>query len=103
MALRAKTRELIQAGTLPNRKADTTLGGPGCGNTCPVCNKVVAATDVEMELEFRGAAGGPVNTYHLHGHCFAAWETELRNLETARKTGVFDGAMTGSLQDTARL
>ena len=88
MALRAKIRKLIQAGTLPNRKADITLGGPGCGNTCPVCDEVVTATDVEMELEFRGHAGGRVDTYHLHGRCFADWEFELRNLETARNTGV---------------
>ena len=40
---------MIQAGSLPNRKADATYGGPGCGNL-PVCDEVVTASDVEMEL-----------------------------------------------------
>ena len=99
----AKIRAMIQAGSLPNRKADATYGGPGCGATCPVCGQVVTAADVEMELEFRDRAGGRVDTYHLHGKCHAYWDFERRNFESARKTGVSAREPSGSPEASAPL
>ena len=99
----AKIRAMIQAGSLPNRNADAAYGGPGWGDTCPVCDQVVTASDVEMELEFRDYAGGRLDTYHLHGRCHAFWEFERRNLESARKTGVSDDATSDSPEASAPL
>jgi hypothetical protein len=99
----AKIRAMIQAGSLPDHKADAMWGGRGCGNTCPVCGQAVTAADVEMELEFRGPSGGRVDIYHLHGRCHAFWDFERRNFESARKTGVFDHETSGSPEDSAPL
>jgi hypothetical protein len=95
-ALCEKIRTLIETGSLPNRKADAMWGGPGSGGICPVCGEVVTAADVEMELEFSGHAGGPVDRYHLHSRCFAGWEFERHNLEVARKRGVSADETNGS-------
>ena len=40
-ALRAKAREVIHTGKLPNRRPDRTWGGPGIGAPCRVCGEPV--------------------------------------------------------------
>jgi hypothetical protein len=86
--LREKARELIQAGTLPNRRPDRTWGGPGSGADCSICSAPVGPDEVEFEIEFdrNGDAPGPSN-YHVHLRCFAAWEVERRNLGPAKGAG----------------
>ena len=77
--LRRKAREVIRAGTLPERDADRTWGGPGSGLDCIVCGQTLHPTQSELELEFfLEGAEGPNLVHHLHGGCFLAWEAERR-------------------------
>ena len=90
--LREKARAVIQAGKLPNRRPDGMWGGPSAGDDCSICREPVKHGEVEFEIEF--ARDGNVrclDKYHVHIHCFAAWESERYDLELAR----------GGLQRTA--
>jgi hypothetical protein len=76
-ALRAKAREVLQAGNLPSRRPDRTWGGPGVGATCAVCDLSVTHDQMEFEIEFaRGGDYPGLDDYHVHMRCFAAWEFE---------------------------
>ncbi len=76
-ALRAKAREVLQAGNLPSRRPDRTWGGPGVGATCAVCDLSVRHDQMEFEIEFaRGGDYPGLDDYHVHMRCFAAWEFE---------------------------
>ena len=83
--LREKARAVIQAGKLPNRRPDGMWGGPSAGDDCTICREPVKHGEVEFEIEF--ARDGNVrclDKYHVHIHCFAAWESERYDLELAR-------------------
>jgi hypothetical protein len=83
--LREKARNVIHAGTLPNRRPDRTWGGPGAGVDCTICGMPVKHDDVELEIEFDRDDDDPdPGTYRVHTPCFAIWESERRNLERAR-------------------
>jgi hypothetical protein len=83
--LREKAREVIKAGTLPNRSPDRTWGGPGVGADCIVCRAPVTRDEVEFEIEFARDGDNPgLDKYHVHIRCFAAWESERHNLDVAR-------------------
>ena len=77
--LRERVREAIRAGTLPDRDADRTWGGPGSGVHCAVCGQTLHPIESELELEFflDRPNGGPI-VRHLHGRCFLAWDAERR-------------------------
>jgi hypothetical protein len=78
-ALRAKVREVLQAGKLPNRRPDRTWGGPGVGAPCPVCDLPVTRDQMEFEIEFARNGDSPgLDKLHVHIRCFAAWEFERR-------------------------
>ncbi len=75
--LRAKAREVIRAGKLPNRRPDRTWGGPGVGAPCAVCGEAVTKDQLEFEIEFAREADYPeLDEFHVHVRCFAAWEFE---------------------------
>jgi hypothetical protein len=77
--LRAKAREAIQAGRLPNRCPDQTWGGPGSGACCTVCGVPVRSDEFELELEFAPAGESPGPRKHpTHPRCFGALMQELR-------------------------
>lgn len=79
-ALRAKAREVLQAGKLPNRRPDRTWGGAGVGAACAVCDLPVERDQTELEIDFARDGGNPgLDTYHVHIPCFAAWEFERKN------------------------
>jgi hypothetical protein len=85
-ALRQKVRELIQAGTLPDRPPDRMWGGPGGGGDCTICGAQVKRDEVEFEIEFaRNGEGTDLSRYHVHLRCFTAWDAEGHTLERARK------------------
>ena len=74
-ALRAKAREVIRNGKLPNRRPDRTWGGPGVGAACRICSEPVTKNQLEFEIQFAydGAEPG-LDKFHVR--CFAAWEFE---------------------------
>jgi hypothetical protein len=90
--LREKAREAIQSGRLPTTRPSRMFGGPSAGATCAVCGDSVPPGEMEFELEFRAGsapegkslrdtlerlnANPEVRRYHLHHHCFVAWEFE---------------------------
>ena len=77
--LRAKARNALQNGELPNRKPDRTWGGRGVGVACAVCDLPVTKDQAEFELEFARDGDNPdLDKFHVHVRCFAAWEFERR-------------------------
>lgn len=79
-----KVREVIQAGTLPNRPPRRMWGGPGVGADCTMCNVSIQRDELELEIEFaRDNDADTVDKYHVHILCFAAWERARRKLENA--------------------
>jgi hypothetical protein len=77
--VRAKVREVLQAGKLPNRRPDCTWGGPGIGAPCTVCDLPVTSDQLEFEVQFAHDGDTPgLDKYHVHVRCFAAWEFERR-------------------------
>lgn len=80
--LRGKAREVVQAGTLPNRRPDRTWGGSGIGADCTICRTPVKPDEFEFEIEFESSRNGDSpgrDTYHVHVRCFVAWELERDN------------------------
>ena len=76
-AVRAKAREAIRTGKMPSRRRDRTWGGPGVGVICTVCGEAVRKDQLEMQVEFSHDGSTPrLASYHIHLHCFAAWELE---------------------------
>jgi hypothetical protein len=75
--LRAKARELIRAGKLPDRRPDRSWGGPGVGAPCVVCGEAVTKDQLEFEIQFAHDGGNPgLDKFHIHVRCYAAWEFE---------------------------
>jgi hypothetical protein len=75
--LRAKAKEVIRTGKLPNQRPDRTWGGPGVGAPCAVCGEPVKRDQLEFEIRFEhdGDIHG-LDKFHIHIQCFAAWELE---------------------------
>ena len=80
--IREKAREVIQAGTLPNRFPERTWGGPGVGADCTICGVPVHRDELEFEIEFvesrNGSGHHAPETYHVHVRCFTVWDQERR-------------------------
>lgn len=77
--IRAKVRDVLRAGKLPNRRPGRTWGGPGVGVPCAVCDLPVTQEQLELEIQFAHDGGNPgLDKYHVHVRCFAAWEFERR-------------------------
>ena len=75
--LRAKAREAIRTGKLPNRRPDRTWGGPGVGASCTICGEPVTKDQLEFEIQFARDGSVPeLDKFHIHVRCFAAWEFE---------------------------
>jgi hypothetical protein len=75
--LRAKAREVVRTGRLPNRRPDRMWGGPGVGASCTICGDAVTKTQLEFEIQFAidGAEPG-LEKFHTHVRCFSAWVFE---------------------------
>jgi hypothetical protein len=75
--LREKARQVVRAGTLPNRRPDQAWGGSGTGADCTICATPVKHDELEFEIEFvRSGDNRHSDTYHLHVRCFDAWQLE---------------------------
>jgi hypothetical protein len=57
--LRAKAREAIRTGKLPDRRPDRTWGGPGVGAPCTICGEPVTKNHLEFEVQFAVDGGEP--------------------------------------------
>jgi hypothetical protein len=75
-------REAIDLGRLPARRADRMWDAPCNGARCAVCGLVASQEELGYVLEFAQDGDAPVS-HHLHVRCFAAWESECRNAESA--------------------
>jgi hypothetical protein len=69
--LRDQIREKILAGDLPKEDCRMTWYGSGTGNLCAACERLIAATDVEVECDL--PRGG---TIRLHRACYDVWARE---------------------------
>ena len=66
-ALRARAREVIRTGKLPNRRPDRTWGGPGIGAPCSICGEPVTKDQLEFEVQFAVDGGVPaLDKFHIH-------------------------------------
>lgn len=99
--LRDKAREAIQAGELPHRLPDRTWGGPGVGACCTICGAPVKHDEIEIEAEVARDGDDPgCDKYRVHIRCFAAWESELDQIESAAPAALAGGSSESS-SDTA--
>lgn len=73
-ALRASARSAIQDGRVPSTRPKPVWGGPGAGETCPVCQQTLTRNEYEIEFDRPGTSGD--GTLHLHVPCFIACEEE---------------------------
>jgi hypothetical protein len=51
-SLRQQARAAIQSGSLPSRRQDRTMGGPGTGAFCALCHTALMRHMTELELHF---------------------------------------------------
>jgi hypothetical protein len=72
--LRARARELIRCGQLPDRAPAGLWAGPGGGLPCTLCGTEVSATEIEYEAEMRTGITAQILRFHLV--CHAAWQLE---------------------------
>ena len=77
--LRARIREAMNTGALPDSPPERMWGGPGSGASCAVCGNPVDKEEVEFELQYAAGGGAGAANYHVHARCFAVWELELRS------------------------
>jgi len=77
--LRTQVLSAVAQGLLPADLPKKTWGGSGSGNACAVCGKPISTEEIETEFENGGS-----HAYHLHIHCFAAWEAVVRSSRGAK-------------------
>ena len=76
--LRARARQAMKIGSLPEHRPERIWGGPGSGAPCAVCGKDIGREEVEFELQFSSDAHLGSGNYEVHVKCFEAWELERR-------------------------
>ena len=72
--LRLFIRAKLADGFLPNAGIPRLWGGPGTGQPCDACEKVI--TKAELEFEGPGPKGDVVR---FHIGCFGIWDTERQS------------------------
>jgi hypothetical protein len=76
--LRARARQAMKIGRLPEHRPERIWGGPGSGASCAVCGKDIGQEGVEFELQFSPGEQLGSGNYQVHVKCFEAWELERR-------------------------
>ena len=98
-ASRDQVLEAICSGKLPDRCAERTWAGRGCGAPCVICGQSIHADELEYELEFvTGTSGKQPARYHVHNGCFWAWECERRKL-ASRPRGEAPVELSGAIAE----
>jgi hypothetical protein len=70
--LRARAREEIRTGRLPDAPPDSIWAGPGSGSACAVCGDPIAPTQVEYEVSDPSSTG----SFRFHLPCHTQWQIE---------------------------
>jgi hypothetical protein len=65
-----KTRDKMHRGGLPAPFPAKPWRGSGAGDVCSGCSDLIARTDVEIDIDVRGAM-----TLSFHEECYRAWAT----------------------------
>ena len=83
-----RARTAIREGKLPTGAPYRTWGGPGIGVPCAVCEVPVSRDGMGFQVQFPlGPGAAPVNVYHVHTGCYAAWEVERTRSASASGFG----------------
>jgi hypothetical protein len=80
LTLRALIRTKLADGRLPTEPMPRVWGGPGNGERCDACEKIITSKELIMEGL---PAGGARSLIQLHVECFYIWDTERRMLPPA--------------------
>lgn len=94
---RMMARDVMRMGRLPRRPADRMWGSTGKDTNCTICALAITPQEPGYELQFT-EDGREWTIHFLHIRCFAAWESECRNGESASPTGRRDEATRGNGQ-----
>ena len=81
-----KVREAIHAGRVPNRPPDRVWKKRGAGAHCTICGLPVKHGELGFGMEFIFRYGPAARDHHVHVHCLAAFESQLKSIETRSET-----------------
>jgi hypothetical protein len=82
--LRQRARLAIESHKIPNRHPHQLRGSHGVGAPCAICELPVNQNELEYEVQFsregnprgRVSGAGHFQVFHVHIHCFSAWDLE---------------------------
>jgi hypothetical protein len=80
--LRARAREFIESGKLPQRLPSRTWGGPGSGAQCTLCGITIHSHEIDMEYDHPDGIDGET-VQHFHTRCLVLVEDEVRRFAQA--------------------
>ena len=89
LILRAKARQAIATGQIPNRRPDRMVGGRAYRGACRVCGLPTKLGEVVLEAEFITNDGESTINHDLHIACFLALEEEFNAREPGWAGGGF--------------
>jgi hypothetical protein len=72
--LRMTIREKLAGGTLPREKCQVTWFGPGTGQRCVACERLIGRQEIECECEQSTS-----DVLRFHQACFATWDDERQD------------------------
>ena len=72
--LRMTIRQKLANRTLPRDKCQVTWFGPGTGQPCAVCARVIGRQEIECECE-----QSTTDVWRFHQSCFAVWDDERQD------------------------
>jgi hypothetical protein len=84
--LRPIARERIHSGQLPCQSGTMKMwGGHGSGaQTCALCDKKILSSELELEVEEPGTAGGAPARMFFHVVCQSIWQLECARAEYSK-------------------
>lgn len=82
--LRRRARLAIESHKIPNRHPHQLWGVHGVGGPCAICGLPVNQNELEYEVQFareanpknRVSGNDHFQVFHVHIHCFWAWDVE---------------------------